>query len=106
MGLNFEKVYNLIKNCINSKASKTDFKVLNALSQHKGIASKSQLMNSLYVENDVLEHWLQSCLNKHLIVKTDNTPVLFKRCQYFSHREMTAFAPRLEQQSNAQESPE
>ena len=60
------------EDCINSKATKTDFKILNALSKHKGIASKSQLMNTLYVENDVLEHWLQSCLNKHLIVKTDN----------------------------------
>jgi len=56
------------EDCINAKASNKDFKILNTLAKYGGQASKEQIMNSLYVENHALENWLESSLNKHLIV--------------------------------------
>lgn len=59
--------------CLDCQATREDFKVLQALAKHQGILSLDNLQQELHVERDVLENWLESAKEKHLIVQIGNT---------------------------------
>jgi len=57
---------------INASANRNDFKVLNALAKNKGKLSMESLQSELQVEQDVLQPWLESVKQKHLVVQKGN----------------------------------
>lgn len=60
------------KDCITCHANRNDFKILQALSRHKGSASIDELQNDLHVDRELLDPWLESAKEKHLIVQKNN----------------------------------
>lgn len=56
------------EDAIKAGATRTDFKVLNALAKSQGIATYEQLQKELRLEEDTLDPWIQSAHKKHLIV--------------------------------------
>lgn len=60
------------EDAIDAKASKNDFRVLNALAKKNGTMTVDELQKELHVESDALEPWVASALDKHLIIKKGN----------------------------------
>ncbi len=60
------------EDCINAKAGRTDYKLINVLSKLGGSASREDLLDHLYVESRILDKWLEDAKEKHLIVQTGN----------------------------------
>lgn len=60
------------EDAINANASRTDFKLMNALAKTRGLASFDQLQKELHVEKDTLQSWVNSAIGKHLIIQTGN----------------------------------
>lgn len=58
--------------CLEAGACRNDFKVLQALASNKGTLSREELQNKLHVEPEVLDEWLESAIEKHLIVQKGN----------------------------------
>jgi hypothetical protein len=56
------------EDCINAHADRNDFKVINMLAKRGGIMERDSLAKHLYVEQDILDQWLDSCRKKHLVV--------------------------------------
>lgn len=54
---------------IDAGASRNDFKILQALAFSQGGASRDDLIKKLHVEPQVLENWIASARDKHLIVQ-------------------------------------
>ena len=68
---NWEKTHGF-SDCINAKAAKTEFKIINLLSQNGGSIDRNGIIKLLNVENDVLDSWIDSCRRKKLIVQNGN----------------------------------
>lgn len=60
------------EDAIDADATRTDFKVLNALAKNKNSMTFDQLQRELHVESDVLQPWLNSVLNKQLVIQKGN----------------------------------
>ncbi|MBJ7448846.1 MAG: hypothetical protein JHC93_00625 [Parachlamydiales bacterium] len=61
-----------IEDCINSRADKTDYRFIFALSKTGGRADRSRLLDALHVESEVLDSMAESCRKKKLIVQQGN----------------------------------
>jgi len=64
---NWEKTHGF-GDCINAKANKSEFQILNALAKRGGALERDALMNLLSSENPSLSAWIESCRRKKLIV--------------------------------------
>lgn len=60
------------QDAIESGASREDFKVLFALDANGGALSREELQRRLQVESDVMEYWLSSAKQKHLVIQKGN----------------------------------
>lgn len=60
------------EDAINAKATRNDFKVINALAKRKGIMTFDQLQNELHVDREMLQPWVNSASEKHLIIQKSN----------------------------------
>lgn len=60
------------QDAIESGASREDFKILFALDANGGELSREELQRKLQVESDVLEFWISSAKQKHLVIQKGN----------------------------------
>ena len=60
------------EDAIDANASKNDFKIMNALAKKNGTMTVDELQNELHLEPDTLAPWIDSVLDKHLIIKKGN----------------------------------
>ena len=60
------------KDCIGSGADKDDFKIINTLAAKGGSMDRETFSKILNIDNDVLDHWLDGCRRKNLIVQAGN----------------------------------
>jgi hypothetical protein len=58
--------------CIRYKVERAEFKILNLLATRGGAMDRETLSKHLRVENEVLDHWIESCRKKKLIVQKGN----------------------------------
>jgi hypothetical protein len=63
---NWEKSYGF-EEALRSKATPSEFKILNALAKNNGALSKEELQHELRIETQTLAPWLESARQKHLI---------------------------------------
>jgi hypothetical protein len=68
---NWEQTHGLA-DCLVAGVTRNDCKVINALAKHKGAMHRDDLLNELHVESDTLDQWIDSLLNKHLVVYKGN----------------------------------
>lgn len=61
------------EDAINAKATRDEFKILNALSKNNGFRSKAELQTDLQLDADVINPWIESALEKQLITRKGNT---------------------------------
>lgn len=61
-----------LQDCINRRADKSDYKLINALSRTGGAADRQKLLSLLHVENEILDSIVESCRRKKLIVQSGN----------------------------------
>lgn len=59
--------------CIAANATRQEFKVINALASRGGVWDRDGLSRYLNIENSVLDHWIDSCRKKSLIVQNGNS---------------------------------
>ncbi len=59
--------------CIASNATRTEFKIINALASRGGAWDRDGLSKFLNIENNILDTWVNSCCKKSLIVQNGNT---------------------------------
>jgi len=59
--------------CIIARATREDFKIINALATNRGLLDRESLLKQLNVENDLLDLWLDKCRTKNLIVQHGNS---------------------------------
>lgn len=57
------------EDAINANATRVEFKLMNALAKNKGAATMEQLQKELHVEKEMLQPWINSALEKHLIIQ-------------------------------------
>jgi hypothetical protein len=57
---------------INAGATREDFKVMNALAQNRGSMSREKLRQVLNLEEEIIEPWIDSARQKHLIIQRGN----------------------------------
>lgn len=57
------------KDCLDCQASRSDFKIMQALARASGPLSVESLQKDLQVERETLDMWLESAKYKHLIVQ-------------------------------------
>ena len=67
----FEKTHGF-EDAINAKASKEEFKVINAIAKNNGSLSKDELISSLQLDADIIAPWLESAIDKHLVTRKGN----------------------------------
>lgn len=60
------------KDCLECEATRTDFKILQALARHSGSLSVEDLQKDLHVDRELLDPWLESTKAKHLVVQKGN----------------------------------
>lgn len=60
------------EDAIESGATRNDFRIIHVIAKNDGSVSIDELEKSLHVEKDTLYPWIQSALDKHLIVKKGN----------------------------------
>ncbi len=68
---NWEKTHGF-GDCINSGIDKSEFKVINILAQKGGSLDRDNLSKNLQVESEILDHWIESCRKKKVIVQAGN----------------------------------
>lgn len=54
---------------IEANAARTDFKVMHALAKNQGSCTREQLQKELHLEADTLEPWINSAIQKYLVVQ-------------------------------------
>lgn len=59
--------------CIASNATRTEFKIINALAARGGAWDREGLSKFLNIENNILDTWVDNCRKKSLIVQNGNT---------------------------------
>lgn len=57
------------KDCLECQATRSDFKILQALARNQGTSSIENLQKELHVERETLDPWIESAKQKHLIVQ-------------------------------------
>jgi hypothetical protein len=60
------------RDCLECQATRSDFKILQALARHLGVMSVEALQKELRVEREVLTSWIEGAKQKHLIVQKGN----------------------------------
>lgn len=60
------------EDAINAGATQQDFKIINILARSKGYLSKDEIRRELQLDSDVIDPWLDSARQKHLIVQKGN----------------------------------
>lgn len=60
------------EDAINAKATRNEFKVINALAKNKGHLSRDALLQELHLEGDIVDPWIDSSIQKHLVVRKGN----------------------------------
>lgn len=60
------------KDCLECQATRTDFKILQALARRQNTMLIEELQKELHVERDVLNSWIEEAKKKHLIVQKGN----------------------------------
>jgi hypothetical protein len=68
---NWEKTHGF-GDCLNAKASKQEFKILNILARKGGSVDRQTISKALRLENEILDAWVDSCRRKNLIVQNGN----------------------------------
>jgi hypothetical protein len=68
---NWEKTHGFA-DCITSKADPYEYKILTSIARHGGAADYQTLLNSLKVESNLLDNYLDRCRKKKLIVQHGN----------------------------------
>lgn len=58
--------------CINADAQAHEFKILNVLARKGGAIDREGLSNTLHLDNEILDAWIDSCRRKKLIVQSGN----------------------------------
>lgn len=61
------------EDAINAKATREDFKIINALAKSNGSRTKDDLLNELQLDADVVNPWIESAIDKHLVTRKGNT---------------------------------
>lgn len=57
------------KDCLDCQATRSDFKIIQALARSQGTASIENLQKELRVERETLDPWIESAKQKHLVVQ-------------------------------------
>ncbi len=57
------------RDCLECQATRSDFKVLQALARRQGSLSTEELQKELRIEREVLNTWIEGAKQKHLIVQ-------------------------------------
>lgn len=60
------------EDAINAGATHQDFKIINILARSKSYLSKDEIRRELQLDSDVIDPWLDSARQKHLIVQKGN----------------------------------
>lgn len=60
------------EDCLLAGASRYDFKLINTLAKGQKALDRAELLQKLMVEEDTLDHWVESAKDKHLIVQNGN----------------------------------
>lgn len=60
------------KDCLECRANRNDFKILQALAMHQGSLSIEELQKNLHVDRELLDPWIEGAKEKHLIVQKGN----------------------------------
>ncbi len=60
------------EDAINAQATQDEFKIINVLAKNQGVRSKNDLLNDLQMDADVVNPWISSAIEKHLITRKDN----------------------------------
>lgn len=68
---NWERTHGL-EDAILASATSNDFKIINALARNKGYMTREELHKDLKLEADIVDPWLDSARQKHLIVQKGN----------------------------------
>jgi len=61
-----------LEDCLNDGANINDFKIIHALARNKGSLTKEHLLEALNGDKDVVDSWIESARQKHLIVQKGN----------------------------------
>ena len=61
------------KDCLECRANRYDFKILQALAKNKGPLTFEGLQNELHIERELLEIWIEEAKSKHLIIQKGNS---------------------------------
>lgn len=61
-----------LKDCLEAKANRHDFKILQTLAPHQEGMSIEELQKALHVERELLEPWLEAAKKKHLVTQKGN----------------------------------
>lgn len=57
------------RDCLECQATRSDFKLIQALARHQGSMPVEELQKELHLERDVLSTWIEGAKQKHLIVQ-------------------------------------
>lgn len=79
------------EDCILSKASKNDFKILRALIEKGGFIDQDNLHHYFKIDREVVENWIDSCREKKLIVSAGNAFRLHFQNGYLPLQPVTQF---------------
>lgn len=60
------------EDAINAKATRDEFKIINVLSKYNGARSKAELLTDLQLDADVVNPWIESVIDKHLVTRKGN----------------------------------
>jgi hypothetical protein len=60
------------EDCIASEATRTDFRIINTLVESGGFMDRESLLKKLFVENDILDAWIDSVKSKQLVIQKGN----------------------------------
>jgi hypothetical protein len=60
------------KDCLECQATRSDFKILQALARRQEMMTIEELQKELHVEREVLNSWIEGAKQKHLIVQKGN----------------------------------
>jgi hypothetical protein len=72
---NWEQTHGF-EDAINANATANDFKILNNLARSNGSMTRDQLQKELQLEDAIIEAWIESAKQKHLIVLKGNEVIL------------------------------
>ena len=60
------------EDAINAHATRSDFKIMNALAKNGSPLSLEELQKDLHVETEMLSPWIEGAIDKHLIIRSGN----------------------------------